>query len=116
MPTGALLEGWLFVLCGVVVLPAVSYNEVDKAEGPTAVDVQARAHGEQEKKGAAHMDDIREYAIRIERIADGIVEELLGVQGGEDRFPGLCEKLREISDLADTIQYAAETEKFRALP
>ena len=58
------------------------------------------------------MDDIRDYAKRIESIADGIVE---GLWGDEDRFPGLCEKLREISDLADSIKDAADAEEFRAL-
>jgi hypothetical protein len=86
-----------------------------RAEGLTVVAARPWATGEQEEEGSEHMDDIREYAISIEKIADGLVEELLGVQGGEDRFPGLCEKLREISDLADSIKYAAEIEKFRAL-
>lgn len=58
------------------------------------------------------MDDIREYASSIEQIADGLVE---GLWGNEDRFPGLCEKLREISDLADSIKDAADAEEFRAL-
>lgn len=57
------------------------------------------------------MDDIINYARRIERIADGIVDEM---QGDDDRFPGLRERLREISELADMIQDEAEVEKFRA--
>lgn len=101
------------VLCGVVVLPAVSYNEVDKTEGLGAVVVaQTRASGEQEEEGSEHMDDIRECASRIERIADGIVEEL---RGKEEHFPGLYEKLFEISDLADTIKDWVDVEEFRAL-
>lgn len=107
--------GRLFMRCGVAVFLAVPYNEVDKADGLTVVAARPRATGEQEEEGTEHMDDIREYAKRIESIADGLVEELLGVQGGEDRFPGLYEKLREISDLADSIKDAADAEEFRAL-
>lgn len=58
------------------------------------------------------MDDIREYASRIEEIADGIVDEM---RVDDDRFPGLRERLREISDLADSIKDAADAEEFRAL-
>lgn len=57
------------------------------------------------------MDDIREYASRIEEIADGIVDEM---RMDDDRFPGLRERLREISDLADSIKDAADAEEFRA--
>lgn len=58
------------------------------------------------------MDDIRDYASRIESIADGIVDEM---RVDDDHFPGLRERLREISALADMIQDAADAEEFRAL-
>ena len=58
------------------------------------------------------MDDIINDARRIERIADGIVDEM---RVDDDRFPGLRERLREISALADMIKDAADAEEFRAL-
>lgn len=103
----------LSMRCGVAVFLAVPYNEVEKTEGLGAVVVaQAWALGEQEEEGAAYMDDIINDARRIELIADGIVDEM---RVDDDRFPGLRERLREISELADMIQYEAEVEKFRAL-
>lgn len=73
---------------------------------------QVRASGGQEEEGSEHMDDIRDYASRIESIADGIVDEM---RVDDDHFPGLRERLREISALADMIQDAADAEEFRAL-